>query len=78
MSAKIFHHTPKLPRFTSLGGYPIMYVESGDVLCADCATEWKHENPEGQLDRDIYWEGEPELCSNCYVEIESAYGPVEE
>ena len=84
--SKIFHHTPKLDRYTSLGSYPLVYLQSGWVLCCECATQTKHNqrDPEwrryatkderAEIVADIYYEGPATECDECGSEIESAYG----
>jgi len=63
-------HAGKLAKFTSIGCYPIFYVDGSSCLCADCASE--NEDPE-MLASDINWE-DPELfCDGCGERIESAY-----
>jgi len=88
MATKIFHHTPKLDKYTSFGCYPLAYLVTFkrgqcDVLCPDCATEEKHRarNPDVWEDEQalkvepmVHWEGEPLYCEECNAEIESAYG----
>lgn len=67
----------ELPAFTSVGSYPILYLDREEnCLCAACASkEWEESGhkPRG----DVYWEGEPIDCDECGEEIASAYGPVE-
>lgn len=90
MSHKIFHHTAPLDRYTSLGSYPLIYIATKHnygsprtgVLCCECATRAKHRAllpdtyPEERetIQADIHYEGPPEQCEECNVEIESAYG----
>jgi hypothetical protein len=69
----------KLPSFTSVGGYPLIYLTRGnDVLCADCATEQidagNDTNDDPVVNVDPYFEGADEICANCNKHIESAYG----
>lgn len=67
--------TTQLPKFTSIGCYPLFYRGKHDaILCADCAPR------EGltELDAHVYWEGQPLECDNCGSIIESAYGDPEE
>jgi hypothetical protein len=66
------------------GGYPIYFLTAdGEPLCPHC-VEANRQEIEAAMDgwevvgSDIHWEGEPLICAHCYVEIESAYGPVEE
>ncbi len=59
------------PRFTSLGSYPLIYLDKdGEVLCAKCADE-ETEELQGA---DVFLEGSPEQCAGCNKEIKSAYG----
>lgn len=62
-----------LPAYAWPGGYPLVYHSSdGSVFCPDCANQTDAEPPiTGAL---IHWEGQPEVCSGCGKEIESAYG----
>jgi hypothetical protein len=85
--AKIFHHTPPFPRYTSLGCYPLVYyIFAGReywTACATCATAAKHTGVDGAgqaikgIGADVHWEGPPETCEDCGAEIESAYGDPE-
>ena len=60
-----------LDKYTSIGCYPIFYVENGhDCLCADCADA--SEAPEALLS-DINWEDPALYCDECSERIESAY-----
>lgn len=63
--------------YSGLGGYPIIFVDNCDVLCADCA---KHrfimENR--PITMDVYWEGQMLECEDCGCIIESAYGDPDE
>jgi hypothetical protein len=66
-----------LPKFTSVGCYPIVYVTGDmDCLCATCATKMRDEAEDGAapLACDIHWEGEALSCDDCGDDIESAYG----
>lgn len=63
-----------LPAFSSIGGYPIVYVRNGhETLCPNCASK---ENE--VLESFIHWEGSSHYCEDCNKEIESAYGNPEE
>jgi hypothetical protein len=64
-----------LPQYTSLGGYTILYLATGDKpLCAKCATKL---NDAGELVTGYpFDEGDPITCDDCDREIESSYGPV--
>jgi hypothetical protein len=63
-----------LPAVSFPGGYPIIYLSKGDILCVSCAT-LESENIE---DHDIHWEGPSTYCDGCNEEIESAYGDPDE
>jgi hypothetical protein len=64
----------KLPAFSSVGGYPLLYINKQDeVFCAECAD--KRENKVTNV--DAYYEGAPYECDGCGAEIESAYGDPE-
>ena len=59
------------------GGYPLLYVnDAGDVFCAKCAANAvkDEEATDKPVCGDVYWQGSPEHCCCCGVEIESAYG----
>lgn len=63
-----------LPAFSSLGGYPIFYLDAHNhVLCASCCND-----PECELGPavlcDVHYEGTPLECEGCGEAIESAYG----
>ena len=60
------------------GGWPVLYQDChGETLCAHCATvELWGEYP--AIGYCIYFEGPPEYCAQCGLEIESAYGDPEE
>ena len=62
-----------LPRYTSVGCYPILYMRKGEGFCHCCATA------EGLTvnDGDILWEGDGYECDECGELIESAYGSAE-
>lgn len=71
------------------GGYPkVLIMADGDCLCAACAksnyrqvsNETRNSLPGGWKAAvvDIHWEGAPLQCAQCNVEIESAYGEVEQ
>lgn len=69
----------KLPTFTSVGAYPIIYVtHCADVLCADCATDQLDNGNDYNFDPieavGVHWEGPDETCANCNGAIPSAYG----
>jgi hypothetical protein len=54
----------------------VIYVDAcGDVLCAACA-EVDRDDPDAKplIGRDVHYEGPPEFCAACNVEIPSAYG----
>lgn len=59
--------------YSSLGSYPLIFIDDCDILCAKCA---KHrlvmENK--PITTDVYWEGHAEECEDCGTIIESAYG----
>lgn len=68
------------------GGYPkVLHMTDGGCLCAACAkanyrqisrAAWQDDKWGGwaALGVDLHLEGEPLVCSNCNVQIESAYG----
>lgn len=58
-----------LPKYTSVGCYPLFYVHKGhEAYCQKCAEE----NGLSELDAHVHWEGEL-ACDNCSEEIEAAY-----
>lgn len=59
----------RLPKFTSVGSYTILYTRSGECYCGDCARPTDH--------AATYDEGEMLECAECGADIESSYGPVE-
>ena len=72
--------TPKvvqeIGKFTSVGSYTILYTEAktGDVFCFDCALEESQLNEKNSLTASVFWEGNPECCDGCGLEIEPSYG----
>lgn len=61
----------KLPKYTSLGSYTIIYLDKRcDVFCAGCATK----NLAEIVYAETYDEGAPLNCEECSTEIESSYG----
>ncbi len=63
----------ELQAFTSLGCYPIFYLDSySDVLCPTCATN-AHEYGEVITHADINWEDPDLWCEHCNERIEAAY-----
>jgi hypothetical protein len=67
--------TKPLPRYTSLGCYPILYLtHREEVLCCDCASDNRRElNIAG-----INWENPHVYCDECSERIESAYADDDE
>lgn len=62
-----------LPSCTSIGAYPVVYLTArADVLCAQCASDDGTSDP--AVLAGIYYEGAPEICTDCGTEIQSAYG----
>ena len=58
--------------YTSVGSYPILYVDAGDcVLCPSCALELEGIGEPMQAGGVNY--GEPTYCEECNDEIETAY-----
>lgn len=65
------------------GGYPLYAImEDGEPMCIDCANENLALDPHNNnTDKqwhvvaiDTNWEDDDLTCSNCYEQIESAYG----
>ncbi len=67
-------HLPvELPTFSSVGGYPLFYVDAhNNVLCPDCANE-NDEFSEELTDYDVNYEDPALYCDHCSCRIESAY-----
>jgi predicted RNA-binding Zn-ribbon protein involved in translation (DUF1610 family) len=64
----------KLPAFSSVGGYPLLYHGAKDLsYCAKCADDPHYRVKTARA----YYEGVPYACDGCGVEIESAYGAPE-
>ena len=64
----------KLPAFSSVGGYPLLYHGAKDLsYCAECADDPHYHVKTARA----YYEGAPYTCDGCGVEIESAYGDPE-
>jgi hypothetical protein len=66
----------KLVKFTSLGCYPVFYLDTeNSVLCADCANadEQNADDPKSPVACDANWEDPCLHCDNCSARIESAY-----
>lgn len=64
----------KLPRYSSVGCYPILYLtRSNDCLCATCVDNLDPDldDTEGVTAHANY-EG-PTYCDDCGAEIEAAY-----
>jgi hypothetical protein len=77
----------QFPAFAWPGGYPIVYlVADGSVICPDCANgeNGSEASPESEdeqwklVDFHVHYEGPPQCCEHCGVEVESAYGEVYE
>lgn len=69
------------------GGYPLVYItEDGGTLCAPCANGDNGSLASEDIDdaqwriigADIFYEGGPQDCDHCGVEILSAYGNPDE
>lgn len=72
------------------GGYPLYVILEGGIACEDCVranwrsvledTRYRHLGYRGgwrAICVEVLYEG-VEYCCECSVELESAYGPVEE
>jgi hypothetical protein len=66
-------HLGKLPTYTSIGCYPLFYLNNhNDVLCPDCANE--HEDFDETITAyDANREDASLYCDHCSKRIESAY-----
>lgn len=87
-SDKIRHVKSALRRpFAFPSGYTLgIYMVDGERLCPACVREnwWeivRETRSPNQGDRgwgilgvDVYWEGPPEHCAHCNVELTSEYG----
>jgi hypothetical protein len=67
----------QLPVYTSLGFYPLYYLDAktGDCFCGNCATA---EIDAGDIDPaqvyvDVNWEDNALYCENCGARIDPAY-----
>ncbi len=60
-----------LPKFTSIGSYPLFYVTmESECLCADCANTRTQDSIDAA---DANWEDPSLYCDECGERIESAY-----
>ncbi len=67
---KAFSEFTRLPRFTSMGSYPLLYSDGGAWFCHCCASLAGL----AETDADVHYEGEPYVCDRCGEDVESAYG----
>ena len=66
-----------LPRFSSVGSYPLFYLVGGDesCLCAGCVDDLDPEDEDlSRVTAHVNWET-PTHCEECGEEIEAAYPP---
>ena len=74
MSEKYFKKYSCEPNFV---GYPLWYVVDGECWCHDCCNDM-HENVDDDFIRktsvEVNWEDVNLWCSQCCIQIESAYG----
>lgn len=69
----------KLVKYTSLGCYPVFYLDSeGSVLCADCAnmadaSDLPADDECRPVTQGANWEDPDLYCDDCHARIESAY-----
>lgn len=69
----------KLPAYAWPGGINVIYYTTdGDAVCAECANQDQSEYDDPVTQWDLFYEGPPEQCANCYKMIESAYGDPDE
>lgn len=62
-----------LPAYAWPGGYQMIYfTHDGSIVCPACANDVDTSDP--VVGAEVYWEGPPIICDNCYSTIESAYG----
>jgi len=59
-----------IPKFTSVGSYPLCMVRKGRVFCVRCANELETQ-PTDIIDAN--WENPALYCDECEERIESAY-----
>jgi len=78
VSEELKNSKGKYPTNSYIGLYPLYYFSesTGQVWCADCASQQDAEPPITHY--DIHWEGESLYCDGCSNTIESAYGIPEE
>ena len=57
----------KVRKYSSVGGYPMFYVDGGEAYCPECALELS-----GSLVCGINWESDIH-CDECGESIERAY-----
>ena len=63
----------KLRSFTSIGGYPLVYVTKDNCcLCHTCATD-NDQDYDPIVAVDVNWENPDLYCDQCSARIESAY-----
>lgn len=62
------------PKYTSLGAYTVVYIESYNVLCARCARDYFLSHRDAVIIANTYDEGPTLYCDNCSAPIESSYG----
>jgi hypothetical protein len=73
---RFFDEHGELPKYTSIGCYPLFWVTAkNDVLCSTCGTKaMKNEEEfDPPVDCDINWEDADFYCDDCSERIESAY-----
>jgi hypothetical protein len=61
------------------GGYPMAYYVNGDFVCGKCihaTLQNCYISERDEILRDVYWEDEPQICTECGTEVKSAYGEV--
>ena len=70
----------KFPEVTTgynSGGYPLLYVGDGIVLCGNCASK-EDKELQKTLKQQPHMEGSPIECDECGKQVESAYGDPDE
>lgn len=68
----------KLRSHTTVGGYPLFYLDSDDsCLCPSCADFETDENESGLNAAAINWESSM-YCDGCGTDIEAAYDVIED
>ena len=74
MSDKYFQKYSCEPNFV---GYPLWYVVDSECWCHDCCNDMYENVDEDFISKtsaEVNWEDKNLWCSQCSIQIESAYG----